>query len=133
MHTTPNSDMTITIRNRGSSLEVKKVDSVEDMPVPGKSNFIYFVPSSKTSSKNVYDEYIWVASTNSFELLGTLSTDLSDYVTFTLLNRALATIAPIETTSAASADYAVGDYLIAYDGTAKTWNFYKVTTAIATG
>ena len=104
---------------------------VESLPATGEGGIIYLM-ANNGAGNNVYDEYIWVTSTNSFELLGTLSTDLSDYVTFTLLNRALTTVAPVETTSAASRDYAVGDYLIAYDGTAKTWNFYKVTTAIAT-
>ena len=41
------------------------------------------VPRASASGDNIYDEYIWLESTSSFELVGSTTVDLSDYYTKT--------------------------------------------------
>lgn len=51
---------------------------VEELPTVGiKSNVIYFVPKEDTSDGNLYDEYVYI--NNSWELVGSVNIDLSNY------------------------------------------------------
>lgn len=56
-----------------SSISFKKVSV---LPEKGETNVIYLVPHVG-SEKDSYDEYIWIEEDSSYELLGTLDTDLS--------------------------------------------------------
>ena len=58
--------------------EIKVLDS---LPQTGKSSVFYLVPAAKTKTKNIYNEFIWVASTNSFEQVGSTEIDLTGYAT----------------------------------------------------
>lgn len=49
---------------------------VKTLPKTGDSNTIYLI-ENKGEKSNYYDEYLWVKGT--YELIGTTSTDLSDY------------------------------------------------------
>ena len=51
---------------------------VTTLPTNGVKGVIYLVPNSG-AGQNVYDEYIWMESTNSYEKIGNTSTDLSNY------------------------------------------------------
>lgn len=53
--------------------------SVGDLPRPGTSKYIYFVPVGGADEDNVYDEYIWVADKEDYELIGNTRVDLSGY------------------------------------------------------
>lgn len=53
---------------------------VQTLPATGQSNVIYLVPKSTAQTSNVYDEYIWVASTSKFEKVGDTEIDLSNYL-----------------------------------------------------
>jgi hypothetical protein len=53
---------------------------VQTLPATGQSNVVYLVPKSTAQTSNVYDEYIWVASTNKFEKVGDTEIDLSNYL-----------------------------------------------------
>ena len=53
--------------------------SVDDLPRPGTSKYIYFVPVGGADEDNVYDEYIWVADKEDYELIGNTRVDLSGY------------------------------------------------------
>ena len=56
-----------------------------------KTNVIYLVPKSTTATNNIKDEYINLDGTTAgWELIGDTEIDLSDYVTTTALNTALA-------------------------------------------
>lgn len=52
---------------------------VQTLPSTGATGTIYLVPNSGTG-QNIYDEYIWIASTSKFEKIGTTDVDLSGYV-----------------------------------------------------
>lgn len=56
-----------------------QIEVFQSLPVSGQSNIIYLVPNSG-STPNIYDEYIWVSSTSSYEKIGTTDVDLSGYV-----------------------------------------------------
>jgi hypothetical protein len=40
---------------------------------------LYLVPKEE-ADKDIYNEYIWIDSTSTFELIGTTAVDLTDYV-----------------------------------------------------
>ena len=52
---------------------------VEALPETGEKMTLYLV-SKGTESPDVYDEYIWIEETSTFEFLGTTAVDLTDYV-----------------------------------------------------
>jgi hypothetical protein len=52
---------------------------VTSLPATGKTGVIYLISNSGTAP-NIYDEYIWIASTSKFEKIGTTDVDLSGYV-----------------------------------------------------
>lgn len=56
---------------------------VQQLPQAGETGIIYLVygPTAESGDYgDYYDEYIWISSTNTFELLGTTKIDLSGYV-----------------------------------------------------
>lgn len=55
------------------------ISIVEALPETGEKMVLYLV-SKGTESPDVYDEYIWLEQTSSFEFLGTTAVDLTDYV-----------------------------------------------------
>lgn len=57
------------------------ISVVSSLPTTGSSNVIYLVPKSTAQTNNVYDEYVWVASTSKFEKIGDTEIDLSGYLT----------------------------------------------------
>ena len=60
----------------GISFEIVQTLPASGAGTPGT---IYLI-SHGGSGQNVYDEYAWISSTNSFEKLGTTDVDLSGYV-----------------------------------------------------
>jgi len=59
----------------GISFEV-----VAELPTTGKSGTIYLVPASTTTAQDIYNEYIWLSATSTYERIGSTSVDLSNYV-----------------------------------------------------
>lgn len=53
---------------------------VNELPPTGESGHIYLVANNH-GDKNIYDEYIWVQTSNNFELIGSTEVDLTDYYT----------------------------------------------------
>jgi len=80
-----------------------KLSIVDELPLAGEKMTLYLVPKEGTNN-DVYDEYIWIEQTTSFEHLGTTAVDLTDYVSNT--------------------DYAQG----AVAGVVKTSTYYGVAT-----
>ena len=62
-----------------ASIPQFKLSIVEALPETGEKMTLYLV-SKGTESPDVYDEYIWIEQTSSFEFLGTTAVDLTDYV-----------------------------------------------------
>lgn len=56
-----------------------KLSIVETLPETGDKMTLYLVPKEGTNN-DVYDEYIWIEQTSTFEHLGTTAVDLTNYV-----------------------------------------------------
>lgn len=52
---------------------------VASLPATGENGVIYLMSNSGTAP-NIYDEYIWLASSSTYEKIGTTDVDLSNYV-----------------------------------------------------
>lgn len=53
---------------------------VSSLPATGTTGTIYLVANGSSTTQNIYDEYIWLASSSSYEKIGTTQVDLSGYV-----------------------------------------------------
>ena len=70
-------------------LDIHKVDSVANLPVAptaAEKKYMYIVPNGETveGSKNIYDEYLWIATSETegtWEKMGTTDIDISKYAT----------------------------------------------------
>lgn len=51
---------------------------VQTLPATGEKGVIYLMPNSG-SAPNIYDEYIWLSASSSYEKIGTTDIDLSGY------------------------------------------------------
>lgn len=60
----------------GTTFEVQVVNS---LPATGAKGVIYLVPKDG-AAPDVHDEYVWIESTSTFELIGTTQIDLTGYV-----------------------------------------------------
>ena len=58
-------------------LKIEKYNSLNDILEP-KASVLYFIPSGNSKQANVFDEYIYI--NGGFEVIGTTTTDLSNYV-----------------------------------------------------
>lgn len=72
------------------SLKTISIQVVQQLPQTGESNIIYLV-ADQHATGDIYDEYIWVESTSSFEKIGNTDIDLSQYPTISDMNAAIAT------------------------------------------
>lgn len=52
---------------------------VQELPATGQKGIIYLL-AKDGAAPDVYDEYVWIESTQTFELIGTTQVDLTDYV-----------------------------------------------------
>lgn len=59
-----------------TSIKYQKVDS---LPTAGENGVIYLVSHSH-GTQDIYDEYIWISDTKTFEKIGNTDIDLSAYV-----------------------------------------------------
>lgn len=55
------------------------VEVVSSLPAEGETMTLYLVPKTGTAP-DVYEEYVWVTSSSSYELLGTTAVDLTGYL-----------------------------------------------------
>ena len=69
------------------SIQQFHYEVVQELPQTGANNIMYLVPKSTSQTNNVYDEYVY---SNGWEKIGDTEIDLSNYVTITMLNQALA-------------------------------------------
>lgn len=52
---------------------------VQELPATGQKGIIYLLAKDGTAP-DVYDEYVWITATQTFELIGTTQVDLTDYI-----------------------------------------------------
>jgi hypothetical protein len=62
-----------------ASIPQFSISLVDELPLAGEKMTLYLV-SKGGESPDVYDEYIWIEQTSSFEFLGTTAVDLTGYV-----------------------------------------------------
>lgn len=62
-----------------ASIPQFKLSIVSELPSVGEKMTLYLV-AKEGSENDVYNEYIWIEQTSSFEFLGTTAVDLTDYV-----------------------------------------------------
>lgn len=80
------------INNKVDSINSLNVEIVEQLPENPVRGTIYFIKNLvSTEDNNIYDEYIYIESTNTWEKLGSFvtKTDLSNYITTEILNSTL--------------------------------------------
>jgi len=53
---------------------------VETLPQTWEKGVFYLILKAQTETWNIYDEYIWISSSSSYELIWTTAIDLSNYV-----------------------------------------------------
>lgn len=53
---------------------------VSQLPASGQSGVFYLLANGSTAETNIYDEYIWIATSKKYEKIGTTAADLTDYL-----------------------------------------------------
>ena len=66
------------------------VTIVQELPLIGQPMVLYLVPKDG-ESPDIYNEYIWITSSSSYELIGTTAVDLDGYATEVYVDNGLAT------------------------------------------
>ena len=56
------------------------IQVVDDLPAKGVVGTFYFKRASRTEEGNNYEEYIWIEKDSKYEMIGTKTIDLSQYV-----------------------------------------------------
>ena len=62
-----------------ASIPQFKLSIVNELPMIGEKMTLYFVPK-EGADNDIYNEYVWIEQTSSYEFLGSTAVDLTDYV-----------------------------------------------------
>lgn len=91
----------------GSGLSIEVVES---LPATGVKGILYLVPkTSYLKEENTYDEYVWIESSQKYELLGSFSTDLNIEEYVNKFNSILGEVGEINV--ATLSDYGINSYV----------------------
>lgn len=91
----------------GSGLSIEVVES---LPATGVKGILYLVPkTSYLKEENTYDEYVWIESSQKYELLGSFSTDLNIEEYVDKFNSILGEVREINV--ATLSDYGINSYV----------------------
>lgn len=91
----------------GSGLSIEVVES---LPATGVKGILYLVPkTSYLKEENTYDEYVWIESSQKYELLGSFSTDLNIEEYVDKFNSILGEVGEINV--ATLSDYGINSYV----------------------
>ena len=74
-----------------ASIPQFKMSILTSLPTTGEKMTLYMIPKDGTD-KDIYNEYVWIEETNSFEFLGTTAVDLTNYATKNELSSAIGDI-----------------------------------------
>ena len=77
-----------------ASIPQFKLSIVNELPMIGEKMTLYFVPK-EGADNDIYNEYVWIEQTSSYEFLGSTAVDLTDYVTKTEFNTTIGDIGTI--------------------------------------
>ena len=101
-----------------ASIPQFSISIVDSLPSSGQKMVLYLVPKTSASGDDIYDEYIWIENTSSFELVGSTTVDLSDYYTKTETNELI----PTKTSQLTNnSGFVTQDSLL--EKTTETWTF----------
>ena len=53
---------------------------VASLPSQGEKGVIYLLPKTSAETQNIYEEYIWMESTSTYEKIGDTAIDMKDYL-----------------------------------------------------
>ena len=62
-----------------ASITQFKLSIVSELPLTGEKMVLYLMPK-EGAENDIYNEYIWIEQSNSFEFIGSTAVDLTDYV-----------------------------------------------------
>ena len=85
------------------------------LPETGESGIIYLVPKDG-EAPDIYDEYVWITATSTFELIGSTQVDLTDYAKKEYVDNAISGFEALPDQSGNS-----GKFLIT-NGTTASWS-----------
>ena len=71
--------VTTAVNSAIGSITGLSFEIVASLPATGVAGTIYLM-SNGGSGQNIYDEYVWLASSSKFEKIGTTDVDLSNYI-----------------------------------------------------
>lgn len=77
-----------------ASIPQFKLSIVNELPMIGEKMTLYFLPK-EGADNDIYNEYVWIEQTGSYEFLGSTAVDLTDYVTKTEFNTTIGDIGTI--------------------------------------
>lgn len=74
-------EITTTYATKAEVGQLKNLEPlfVNELPVTGDSKYLYFVPKTGTTG-DAYNEYIWVTTSSSYEMIGSSQIDISSKV-----------------------------------------------------
>ena len=81
-----------------ASIPQFKLSIVEELPEVGEKMTLYLIAKDGTD-KDVYNEYIWLETTSTFEFIGTTAVDLTNYYTKTEVDDKLELAVPKTSTT----------------------------------
>lgn len=94
----------------GSGGSGLSIEVVESLPTTGVKGILYLVPkTSYLKEENTYDEYVWIESSQKYELLGSFSTDLNIEEYVNKFNSILGEVGEINV--ATLSDYGINSYV----------------------
>lgn len=94
----------------GSGGSGLSIEVVESLPATGVKGILYLVPkTSYLKEENTYDEYVWIESSQKYELLGSFSTDLNIEEYVNKINSILGEVGEINV--ATLSDYGINSYV----------------------
>lgn len=73
-----------------TEFDVEVHETKAELPAQGQKGVIYLVKHDHSDPASVYDEYLWIAATSTYERIGSTDIDMSQYSTTAQMNEAIA-------------------------------------------
>lgn len=72
-----------------TEFDVEVYETKTELPAQGQKGVIYLVKHDHSDPASVYDEYLWIAATSTYERIGSTDIDMSKYSTTEQMNAAI--------------------------------------------
>ena len=80
------------VNNLINSIHTVVFKVVNALPQTGEPNIIYLLPNEEQGYQNIYNEYVWLPESESYEQIGTTETNLSNYYTKSEVNNLIPSV-----------------------------------------